>query len=69
MTLNVQNEITDYWSTSKEARPFHPISRYMSRNRFQELYMRFRIHRSREKGVYEKVLLNPLLLFIYNFNR
>jgi hypothetical protein len=42
MTLYEDNEISDYWSI-KEITPEYPITRYLSRNRFQELYMRVRI--------------------------
>ena len=39
MTLYIMNEISDYWDTSKIT-PDHPIVTYISRNRFQELYIR-----------------------------
>ena len=54
MTLHIENEISDYWKTSKNG-PIHPIRNYISRDRFQELHMRVRIHGEEEKGVYEKV--------------
>jgi hypothetical protein len=57
-TFNVQNEIADYWNKSTFS-SYHQISKEMARDRFQELHMRFRVHGSREKGVYEKVAQNP----------
>ena len=53
MTLHEDNEIADYWST-KDMTPEHPITKYLSRDRFQELYMRVRFHGEEEKGAYEK---------------
>jgi hypothetical protein len=44
MTLYICNEISDYWNT-KDFTPDYPITSYMSRNYFQELYMRVRIYR------------------------
>ena len=54
MTLIVCNEITDYWNT-KDYMPVHPISAYMSRDRFQELHIRLRLHGKEAKGPYAKV--------------
>jgi hypothetical protein len=54
MTLYICNEIADYWNT-KDFTPEHPISAYMSRNRFQELHMRVRAHGKEAKGPYAKV--------------
>jgi Transposase IS4 len=54
MTLHVDNEIADYWTT-KEMTPEHPITKYMSRNRFQELHMRVRVHGEEAEGPYAKV--------------
>lgn len=54
MTLIVCNEISDYWNT-KDFSPIHPISSYMSRDRFQELHMRVRLHGDEAKGPYAKV--------------
>jgi hypothetical protein len=34
--------------------PEHLITKYLSRDRFQELYMRVRFHGEEEKGAYEK---------------
>lgn len=42
MTLHVENKIKDYWSTSPDD-PIHPITKYLSKNRFFELHMRYRI--------------------------
>ena len=54
MTLYIDNEIADYWST-KYMTPEHPITKYLSRDRFQELHIRVRLHREEEEGAYEKV--------------
>jgi hypothetical protein len=61
MTLHVDNEIADYWNT-RDFTPSHPIASYMSRDRFQELYMRVRFHGNQEQGLYEKVA--PIFLFL-----
>jgi hypothetical protein len=61
MSLHVDNEIADYW-TAKDMIPEHPITKYLSRNRFQELHMRVRFHGNQEQGPYEKVANNPLFL-------
>ena len=58
MTLYVCNKIVDYWST-KDFTPDHPISSYMSRDRFQELHIRMRIHGKEEAGPYAKVSCTP----------
>jgi hypothetical protein len=54
MTLYICNEISDYWNT-KDFTPDHPITSYMSRNRFQELHMRVRMHGENVEGPYAKV--------------
>jgi len=54
MTLYICNEISDYWNT-KDFTPDHPITSYMSRNRFQELHMRVRIYGENVEGPYAKV--------------
>jgi hypothetical protein len=62
MTLYVCNEISDYWDT-KEFTPMYPISKEMSRNRFQELHMRVRLAGKEAVGPYARVsLCIPLLL-------
>src|SRR5882757_9674173 len=61
MSLHVDNEIADYWTT-KDMTPEHPITKYLSRNRFQELHIRVRFHGNQEQGPYEKVANNPLFL-------
>jgi hypothetical protein len=42
MTLYVYNEISDYWDI-KEFILIYPISKEMTRDRFQELHMRVRL--------------------------
>ena len=54
ITLHIENEISDYWKTSNLS-PVHLIRKYISRDRFQELYMYVRFHREEEKGLYKKV--------------
>jgi hypothetical protein len=54
MTLYVCNEITDYWDT-RNFTPAHPITKEMSRDRFQELHMRVRLTGKDVTGPYVKV--------------
>ena len=54
MTLHEDNEIVDYWTT-KEITPDHLITKYLSRDRFQELYIYVRFYGEEEKGLYAKV--------------
>jgi Transposase IS4 len=61
MTLYVCNEIADYWDRN-DFTPNHPITHYMSRDRFQELYMRVRLAGSEAKGPYAKA--GFILLFL-----
>jgi len=57
MTLHVDNEIADYWAI-KDMAPEHPITKYLSRDRFQELHMRVRFYGEEAKAPYEKVANN-----------
>jgi Transposase IS4 len=59
MTLHVDNEISDYWDKSNLA-PKHEITKYMGRNRFQELHMRVRLAGTGADGPYAKVSKAPL---------
>jgi hypothetical protein len=54
MTLHIENEIQDYWNTSRTS-PKHPISKHIARDRFQELYIRFRYEGPGTKGPYARV--------------
>ena len=54
MTLYIYNEISNYWNI-KDFTPDYPITSYISRNRFQELYIHMRIYRENVKGPYTKV--------------
>jgi len=54
MTLHVENELSDYWSTS-EATPIYPIATEMARDRFLELHMRVRLEGADTDTPYEKV--------------
>lgn len=42
MMVHVGSEIDHYWGTSI-TRPNHPISKYLGKNRFLELHIRFRL--------------------------
>ena len=64
MTLHVENEISDYWTT-KDFAPRHPITSYISRDRFQELHMRVRFHGKEAEGPYTKVRILPTLQLIF----
>ena len=64
MTLNVQNEISDYWDTRKVT-PSHHITNYLTRDRYQELHMRFRIHTPRDEGPYHKVSYKITTYYLY----
>jgi hypothetical protein len=61
MTLYTCNEISDYWDT-KDFTPTYPISKEMTRDRFQELHMRVRLARKEASGPYAKVSLFPGVL-------
>jgi len=54
MTLFVCNEIYDYWNTNGLT-PIHPISAEMSRDRFQELYIRVQLAGNEAIGPYNRV--------------
>jgi hypothetical protein len=65
MTLYIYNEISDYWDI-KDFTPAYPISREISRDRFQELYIRIRLAGKEAVGPYAKVSYSPVLhLYIY----
>ena len=59
MTIYECNEISDYWDTSELA-PKPPITLEMSRNRFQELYIRVRLAGKEAIGPCVKVILSLL---------
>lgn len=54
MTLFPMDEIADYWSTN-EAFPSHPITTLMTRDRFQELRMRYRVAPPRTRDLFGRV--------------
>jgi len=56
ITLYVCNEISDYWDI-KDFIPIHPISKEMSRDRFQELYICIWLAGKEAVGLYAKVSL------------
>jgi hypothetical protein len=51
MTIYVCNEISDYWDTCNFSLK-HLIAKEMSKDKFQELYMRVRLARRDVKGPY-----------------
>lgn len=57
MTLHVENEIVNYWSTSPHG-PIHPITKYLSKNRFVELHVRFRVGQD-NSTIYSRVIPPP----------
>ena len=61
MTIFICNEISDYWSTS-EFTPLHPITKYMARDRFQELHIRFRLGED-TTSVYSRVSIISYSLY------
>jgi Transposase IS4 len=64
MTLHIENKIADYWNTQK-ATPIHSISKYITRDRFQELYIRFCYKEPESKGPYGRVCSTPISLVFY----
>ena len=42
MTCHGENEMKDYWSTSLDD-PIHPITKYLAKDRFLELHVRYRV--------------------------
>jgi nitric oxide reductase large subunit len=47
MSLYIENEIADYWDTNNMT-PEYPITKFLSRNRFQELHIYMRFYRNQE---------------------
>jgi hypothetical protein len=54
MTLFPMDEVADYWSSNKLF-PQHRIIQYMSRNRFQELHMRYRVAPPGHQELWDRV--------------
>jgi hypothetical protein len=70
MTLIVLNEISNYWDKTKIT-PIHEVTKWISRDRFQELHMRVQLAGMATKGAYVKVSKAPLyfvLIFSLNSN-
>jgi hypothetical protein len=59
MTLVVLNEISDYWDKTKITLT-HEVTKWMARDRFQELHMRVRLAGMAAEGAYAKVSKAPL---------
>jgi hypothetical protein len=59
MTYNIQYEISDYWS-DKDYMAYYDITKYMARDRFQELHMRVRLAGDEASGPYQRVEITIL---------
>jgi hypothetical protein len=64
MTLVVFNEIFDYWNTTS-IMPTHEITKWIARDRFQELYIRVRLAGMGIEGVYAKVSKALFISFLF----
>ena len=60
MTLFALDKIAGYWSSNKLL-PYHSITRYMSRNRFQELHMRYRVAPAGHQELWDRVSIVSLI--------
>ena len=69
MTLFAMDEVSDYWSNNKLF-PQHAITQYMSRNRFQELHMRYRVAPAGHQNLWDRVCIMSkcLLILLRNFD-
>jgi hypothetical protein len=65
MTIFVLDDITQYWK-QQPIFPYHIITQYMTRNRFQELHMRYRVAPSTGcKTLWDRVILySKILLYL-----
>jgi hypothetical protein len=63
MTLYPLNQISDYWDIGYIT-PYHHITQSISRNRFQELHMRYRVGDPKERDIYNRVFLRSLICYI-----
>lgn len=68
MTLHIEQRISDYWKKKGELTPIHPITKYLARDRFLELHMRFRVHAPGVQGVYNKVSSFIYLTILLHFS-
>ncbi len=66
ITLYIENEISNYQKTLDNSL-IYLIQEYISRNRFQELYIRIRFYRPEVKAVYRKAY-TPLSLLSYLYS-
>jgi hypothetical protein len=64
MTLYIENKIADYWNTQK-ATPIHPISKHITRDRFQEFHIWFCYKKLESKGPYGRVCSTLISLVFY----
>lgn len=64
MTVFPLNRVEDYWDT-RSGTPYHHITKYMARDRFQELKMRYRICGPETTDIYQRVSL--ILLFGFKY--
>lgn len=54
MTRHVENKVSDYWTTTG-IKGFHPITQYMARHRYSQLYLRYRCTPHTTQDVFEKI--------------
>lgn len=54
MTIYPLNKIEDYWDTRLDT-PYHHFTKFMARDRFQELRMRYRTASPEIKDIYKRV--------------
>jgi hypothetical protein len=67
MTVYPLNEVADYWS-AKKITPFHYVTRYMARDQFQEIYMRYHMADPSIRDIYKKVCIVLELVIRYTSN-
>ncbi len=65
MTRHPENKASDYWATTG-IKGYHQISQYMARDRFNQLYLRYRYTPYTTKDVFEKI--DPLSEHIQKTN-
>ena len=63
MSLFPLDEIADYWRRNKLF-PYHSVTRYIARDRFQELYIRYRVTAAGHKELWDRVSPMSRILII-----
>jgi len=61
MGIHIETRVCDYWNTSPFT-PFHPITKYMSLERYQELHIRFRAANPEATQIWDRasILSTPI---------